>query len=220
MIKILLAIFQNYIAPVKNKFTAIYRNNTFGGRESVSGEGSNLIQTAVIRQELPKLLKELNVNILLDAPCGDLFWIKEITLPVHKYIGVDIVAELVENNNKLYCNQQRSFGIKNIMTDELPKADVILCRDCLVHLSFKQAFKILNNFKKSGSKYLLTTTFTDRDRNDDLGRGIWRTLNLQLTPFNFPQPIKLINEHCTESNGDFSDKCLGLWLLDDISISS
>ena len=35
-------------------------------------------------------------------------------------------------------------------------------------------------------------------------------------PFNFPKPAKLIDEKCTEANNQFTDKCLGLWLLDEI----
>jgi len=96
---------------------------------------------------------------------------------------------------------------------------LIFSRDCLVHLSYKDAIKIIHNFKKSGSKYLLTTTFTNREENIDLGDGFWRVLNLQKAPFNFPEPIKLINEKCTEENNMFVDKCLGLWLIDDLNIN-
>ena len=38
---------------------------------------------------------------------------------------------------------------------------MILCRDCLVHLTFDDARAALQNLRRSGSKYLLTTTFTD-----------------------------------------------------------
>ena len=76
--------------------------------------------------------------------------------------------------------------------------------------------KVIDNFMKSGSKYLLTTTFVNRTRNDDLGKGFWRTLNLEIAPFQFPMPIKILNEKCTEYGGAYSDKSLGLWVLKDI----
>ena len=104
----------------------------------------------------------------------------------------------------------------NLAESELPKVDLIFSRDCLVHLSFKDALKIIENFKRSGSKYLLTTTFKGRTKNEDLGTGFWRPLNKQLAPFNFPEPIHLINEGCSEEGNMFEDKCLGLWLLQDI----
>lgn len=198
------------------KFTDIYINNKFGGKESRSGEGSNLVQTGVIRQELPKLLDELGVKVFLDAPCGDLHWIKETPLNVEKYIGVDIVEALVEKNkNQFYNDHYREFYCLNLVENILPRADVILCRDCLVHLHYEDIRKIISNFKRSNSTYLLTTTYTHRDSNFDL-IGVWRPLNLQVAPFNFPQPLKLINEKCTEGRNQFTDKCLGLWLLKDL----
>jgi hypothetical protein len=39
---------------------------------------------------------------------------------------------------------------------------------------------------------------------------------MERAPFNFPRPIKLINEGCTEGNNLFTDKALGLWRLQDI----
>ncbi|MGO9950863.1 MAG: class I SAM-dependent methyltransferase [Dissulfurispiraceae bacterium] len=203
---------------LRNKFTDIYINNTFGGKESRSGEGSSFEQTAVIRQELVKLIEDLGVSIFLDAPCGDLYWIKETPLNVEKYIGIDIVEGLVEENkNKFRDDRFREFYCLNLVENILPRADLIFCRDCLVHLHYKDIKKVIFNLKKSQSTYLLTTTFTDRKKNIDLtGKNIWRPLNLQIAPFNFPPPLKLINERCTEANNQFTDKCLGLWRLEDI----
>ena len=43
---------------LKEKFTEVYEKNIFGGRVSRSGEGSDLVQTEVIRRELPKIVEE------------------------------------------------------------------------------------------------------------------------------------------------------------------
>ncbi len=201
---------------VKKRFTEIFRSNAFLGRESRSGEGSGLLQTSIIRQELPALLNNIGARTLLDAPCGDLFWISKMELNIENYIGIDIVHELIVENSRLHGDRRHLFFEKNIIDDELPSADVILCRDCLVHLTYAQCFKVINNFKKSGSTYLLTTTFVDRETNGDLATGLWRPLNLERQPFLFPKPLTVINENCTEDNGDYSDKSLGLWLLNDI----
>jgi hypothetical protein len=194
-------------------FTKIYTKNSWRDTKSRSGTGSNLRQTTYIRNAIPECLKSIGARSLLDAPCGDFFWMKEVVLPVELYVGVDIVPDLIVRNNKQYKTAQRSFLAADLASDQLPQADVILCRDCLVHLSYADAFKVLKNFKASGAKYLLTTTFTGRS-NRDIKTGQWRPLNVQQAPFNFPDPIMLINEHCTEKG--FGDKCLGLWLLADI----
>ncbi|MBB4522298.1 glycosyltransferase [Rhizobium leguminosarum] len=205
---------------LKHRFSEIYDKNIFGGRLSRSGEGSDLVQTAAIRRQIPQLVTELGVETFLDAPCGDWYWMQHTALGVKQYTGVDIVEALIEKNRSNFGNETTSFRYANLTTDALPKVDLIFSRDCLVHLSFDDAKRILANFKQSNSKYLLTTTFTDRSVNNNLvGKdSFWRPLNMLLPPFNFPPPLKLINEDCTEQRGQYADKCLGLWRLDDIEI--
>ena len=142
---------------------------------------------------------------------------RHVNLGVKKYTGVDIVAALIAEDQARYGSACREFQCQDLIRDPLPEADVILCRDCLVHLNFRDAKKVLENFKRSGSRYLLTTTFTGREANEDLtGSMVWRTLNLERAPFNLPPPLRLINENCTEGGGAFADKSLGLWRLDDL----
>ncbi|WP_132325117.1 MULTISPECIES: glycosyltransferase [Methylomonas] len=203
---------------LKEKFSKIYEENIFRGRASRSGEGADLEQTRIIRQEIPKLIRKFGIKTFLDAPCGDWYWMKEVELSVGQYIGVDIVEDIIAKNQYTFGTSQISFQCLNLTEDELPKSDLIFSRDCLVHLSFSDALKILANFKRSGAKYLLTTTFTDRAENEDLGDGFWRPLNKQRPPFNFPEPICLINEGCTECDNLYVDKSLGLWLLQDINL--
>jgi hypothetical protein len=202
---------------LKEKFSKIYVNNTFGGAKSQSGEGSDLVQTAQVRRMLPKVVQEYHIESFLDAPCGDYYWMRETKLDVKQYIGVDIVEALIAKNQRQFGDSSTTFKCLNLVEDELPKVDLVFCRDCLVHLTFQDIHKVITNFKKSGSRYLMTTTFTSRKSNSDLvGVDIWRPLNLRLPPFNFPVPIKIIEEQCTECNGQFADKHLGLWLLSDI----
>lgn len=217
MIKKLLNLFTKKYSGDKGHFTEIYRKNIWQGKHSKSGTGSNLAQTEVIRREIPKLLEEFGVEVFIDAPCGDFFWMNTVELNVRRYIGIDIVDDLIAQNNKKYANEQREFLCRDIINDKLPPSDLILSRDCLVHLTFEQALKAIKNFKKNGIKYLLCTTFVNRNKNDELAHKFaWRTLNMQLPPFNFPEPLKLINERCTEENGIYSDKSLGLWRIDDL----
>lgn len=195
-------------------FDEIYKNNGFAGTESLSGEGATLFQTRIIREEIPKLLAELEVKHLLDAPCGDWYWMRHVNLANISYTGGDIVQKIIEQNNIAYGNENCKFEYINIITGPIPKADVILCRDCLVHLNFIDGLAALEQFRQSGAKWLLTTTFTARDSNAELYEGdIWRPLNLEKPPYNLPKPERYINEGCTEFDGLFSDKCLALWRL-------
>jgi hypothetical protein len=73
--------------------------------------------------------------------------------------------------------------------------------------------RALANFKRSGARYLLATTFPTVQENSDTQNGVWRPLNLEKGPFHLPRPIALINEKCTEAQGRYQDKSLGLWVL-------
>lgn len=200
-------------------FTDIYKNNGFNGKDSLSGPGSDLEQTRIISKEIPILFKTLEASSILDIPCGDFHWMNTVNLIDINYTGADIVNDLIEKNTKLYGTDVLHFRKLDLLKDKIPKVDLIFTRDCLVHLSFKDIFCALNNICNSQSEYFLTTTFTGRINNSDIKTGQWRTLNLELAPFCLPKPLKIINEGCTENNGLYSDKALGLWKISDIKKS-
>lgn len=200
-------------------FRKIYQDNYWGNTDSRSGAGSDLSQTAEVRRSLPELIEALGIQTMLDIPCGDWHWMKELSLNVD-YVGADIVPELIQRNQSLYGNDRRRFTTLDLTADELPRVDLVFSRDVLVHLSVEDVFGALNNIRRSGSEYLLTTTFTERSANINIPTGHWRPLNLQKPPFNFPAPIRLINERCTEGDGSWGDKSLGLWRVCDIPASS
>ncbi|HEX7782829.1 MAG TPA: class I SAM-dependent methyltransferase [Sphingobium sp.] len=199
------------------RFQRIEEINLWGAETSVSGLGSEYPATQSVREALPALLTHLNVNTLLDAPCGDARWILSTALEVI-YIGVDIVPSLIESNRAVAKTipGRRNFSIANITIDPLPAADLILCRDCFVHLTFAHIFKAIANFRASGAQWLLTTTFPLWKSNGDCEDGDWRALNMERSPFHWPRPAMLINERCDEGNGGWNDKSLGLWKLADL----
>jgi SAM-dependent methyltransferase len=201
-------------APLQAIFERAYRQKIWGDTESVSGLGSGIARTAAFRDQIPLLLSELGVKSLLDAGCGDFNWMKEVELNTHEYIGIDIVPELIVQNRGRYGDHTRTFIHGDITCDELPRVDVILCRDCLVHFSFEDAWAALRNFKRSQSTYLLTTTFVNLPSNLDIETGEWRPTNLRLPPFQFPVPETLIDEKCLHTGGIYADKRLALWRLD------
>lgn len=158
-------------------------------------------------------MRKLNTRTLLDAPCGDFNWIAEAADSVERYVGMDVVPDLIEHNLRRYLTDRRSFALADITRDDLPAVDVILCRDCLVHFSAQDVWTTLANFRRSGSRYLLTTTFIERDTNGSIRTGSWQPLNLQAAPFHFPIPLDLVDERCTHTGGIYRDKRLALWEL-------
>jgi hypothetical protein len=204
-------------ASTEQIFTDIFRGNKFGGTLSVSGRGSDLEQTRVLIRDLPMLFRDYQVRSILDIPCGDFFWMQHVALEGIEYVGADIVGELVQKNRAKYQRDGIRFERLDLARDELPSADLVLCRDCLVHLSFAEVRRALRNVCASGARLLLTTTFPSRQTNGDIPGGGWRTLNLQRAPFDLPPPLQLINEGCTEGDGAYADKSLGLWRIQDVA---
>jgi hypothetical protein len=203
-----------YHAAIRDKspaevFDFIYQKKVWGDKESISGNGSSLEQTATISKEIPLLLRKHGIQSMLDLPCGDFHWMQHVDLEGIKYIGADIVAEIIDNNNRLYQSTNRSFVKADIITDVLPKADLVLCRDCFVHLRYDLIFKSIENLRNQGFKYLLTTSFTNKIANHDIQTGDWRPLNVEISPFSL-KILDSINENCTEGGIEFSDKSLVL----------
>jgi SAM-dependent methyltransferase len=198
------------------RFVRIYDTNLWGAA-STSGLGSEIDATAVVRAELPKLLERLGVASLLDAPCGDAGWINAADLRA-RVIGVDIVPALIEPlQARAAAGEIRGdYRLADITVDPLPRCDAILCRDCLVHLSFANIARAVANFRASGATWLMATTFPQWQVNRDCEDGDWRALNFERAPFGWGPPVELLNENCLEAGGGWRDKSLGVWRLSDI----
>jgi hypothetical protein len=198
-------------------FAEIHRTRAWGGSESVSGPGSGVARTASIRRALRELLVELDVRSLLDAPCGDCHWMKEVDLGGIDYVGVDVVREIVAANRRAWGEHpRRRFLHLDLTVDPLPRADVILCRDALVHFSFADIHRAFANLRRSGSRYLLTTSFVRMAANDDIATGSWRAINLERPPFGLPAPLRFIDERGPGYEPAQLDKILGLWRVADV----
>ena len=190
-------------------FTEIYQGETWrlGEEHSHSGTGSSLERTETLRMQLPGLIEELGVRTFFDAPCGDLFWFQHVALRngVH-YIGADIVEALIDTNAARFGNEAREFRVVDLCGDPLPAADLWMCRDCLIHLSYEDIERLLRNFVSSGIPWLLTTTYPAFEENRDILTGRFRPINLERQPFSLPPPERVLGD-AVEDEG----RVQGLW---------
>ena len=203
---------------MEEKFNNIYSQKKWiinKNVKSISGPGSDDEQTKKIIIEIPKLLEEYNIKSIFDCPCGDFNWMNRIVNNNNNYTGGDIVEKLIEENKNKYPNI--NFIKFDISKNDIKNSyDLIICRDLFVHFSYSDIKKTLSNIKKSNCKYILMTTFPNKT-NRDCKTSDWRPLNFQKEPFNFPEPLMIINEGCTEGELNFTDKSLGLWEIKNIN---
>ncbi len=205
---------------VKEVFTSIYSENTWGSHVSRSGPGSTEAQSANIVKMINELIDRQKIKSILDLPCGDFNWMKRVSLSDVDYVGGDIVEELIENNIKNFRKDNINFRHLDIINDDLPRADLIIVRDCFVHFSYQNILKSIENIKRSECKYILTTTFTKQRVNYDIVTGDWRPINLLHKPFNLPKPLVLTEEnYAGKFKKDYRGKSLALWEIADLKLS-
>ena len=178
---------------LKNKFTAIYQKTKAEDFESVSGEGSSLSYTSSLRKSLPIMFNQFEIKSIFDAPCGDFNWMRHvINGSEYTYVGADIVSKLIDSNNAQYANDHISFTQLDICKDPLVDADIMICRDCLFHLSYADIDDFIKNFIKSNIPLLLVTTHKNTDKyfkNRNIRSGDFRLFDLFSAPFNFPEKV-------------------------------
>ena len=181
----------------KDKFELIYKFNFWSSKESKSGLGSEKANTINIRKEIIKVINNNKIKTILDAPCGDFNWIKDILNDDLQYIGADIVKDLINKNLKDYKTKNINFSELDITIDNLPDADLMICRDCLIHLSFDSINSFFKNFLKSDIKYILMTSYKLKDEkkkiiNLDIPDGEYREIDLSEPPFSLSEPCQKI----------------------------
>ncbi len=196
-----------------DRFSKIYETGTWlNGRNSgsLSGSASEVLNTVKIREELPKILAQLEVTSLLDIGCGDWNWMRHIELPC-KYIGVDIVPSVIRHNAAEFGSSNRKFMVLDAVEKPLPDCDAILCREVLFHLSFSDGLSLIKNTVQSRARYLLATSDMDTAINTDIRTGDFRFLNLRIKPFSFPEPVMDIVD-----DGICKDRRVYVWRLEDL----
>ncbi|TCW77490.1 class I SAM-dependent methyltransferase [Burkholderia sp. SRS-46] len=185
-------------------FESVYKHNAWASGESRSGAGSELWYTKRLIEELPGALRKLDVSRVLDVPCGDFNWMKEVDLAGVEYIGGDIVPDLVEENTAKFGSKSRKFVVLDIVSDELPSADLLLVRDCFIHFSNDLVLKSLRNIVRSDIRYIGLSTVSDKHypdlANSDLERtqdGVnfeYRPIKFEAAPFSFPPPVMEVED--------------------------
>ncbi len=198
---------------LNDRFSEIYKTGVWlqnKEQKSLSGLGSEENATSNIIERLSDHLKSLNCQTLLDVGCGDFNWMSRVSMSEH-YIGVDIVDHVIEQNRHDYPEDNREFRVLDATKDPLPKADIIVCREVLFHLSFADAKRLVSNVKSSGAKYLIATSDRSIWFNADIRSGDFRLLNLNKRPFHFPTAIHIIRDDSVAE-----DRVLATWKVDEL----
>lgn len=190
-------------------FQGLYLDGGWSGTdgETVSGSGSTLEYTEGVRHFLPFVFETYDITSVVDAPCGDFHWFKEIPFQTLDYVGLDIVPELIESNRQNFEAENRRFHCADVTCDPLPAADAFLCRDLLLHIPFEDCWNVLRNAVSSEFEYIMISSYDVAKNTDVDGAFGYRPLNLQRPPFNLPAAEASIPDFIT----GFRTRHLLLW---------
>lgn len=173
-------------------FTQIYERGEWGKNalgEGCSGEGSSVCNAKPYMEFLQDFLQEYEIKSVVDVGCGDWEFSKYLDWSGIRYTGIDVVKSVIEKNSQNFGEPTVTFICADAAQLNLPKTDLLICKDVLQHLPLKDIFALCSQF--SNFKYCLITNdiinpFCLLQTNEELSQpGGCRTLDLTLPPFNF-----------------------------------
>lgn len=169
---------------MEDLFTKIYTSNSWGSQETPCGPGSTIEACASIIEKLPIWLDLHSVRSIIDLGCGDFHWMSHIDLEDIEYDGYDIVKEAVEAASK-HTASNIAFHHADVLQMQIPKADLILCKDVLIHLPDSDVLALLQAIRSSGSRLLASTTSHGWDNRFRGGMkpGEFCPIDLEAEPF-------------------------------------
>eukprot|EP00316_Scyphosphaera_apsteinii_P009637 CAMPEP_0119301296 /NCGR_PEP_ID=MMETSP1333-20130426/3091_1 /TAXON_ID=418940 /ORGANISM="Scyphosphaera apsteinii, Strain RCC1455" /LENGTH=246 /DNA_ID=CAMNT_0007303327 /DNA_START=26 /DNA_END=763 /DNA_ORIENTATION=+ len=207
-------------AAMQNRFEDVYKYGIWQhGDPSVpkSGTGSTLHRTKSVRASILEVMGMINATLIVDAPCGDVTWMRALFPEFAKrrirYIGLDIVrSEIGRLQAEFRGNPMVSFAVANIVTDRTPRADLIFSRQSLQHLQAEHNLRVLYQWSRSGSRYLMQTQYTLSDIVPDenynrLSYGAHSRIDFMKAPYNLTPPLSLYGD----SEGIDYHEDLALW---------
>ena len=137
--------------PYEKRFDTIYREKLWGvneENEGYSGGGSDLENVLSYYEYLIQFIKDHHIRSVVDLGCGDWTFSKWIDWTGIDYVGYDVVASVVEKNQQKYGSDNIRFVHANFLTEDLPEADLMICKHVLQHIPNRDVFTFLKQLPK------------------------------------------------------------------------
>jgi hypothetical protein len=196
---------------IQEQFQKIWGNGRWASQEGypLSGSGSSLAYTENLRKVLPEVIKRHKIKTVFDAPCGDWTWMSQTDLGKVRYVGADIVPEIVIGLRKAYPHSK--FIHIDLTKGRLPPFDLWLCRFCLNHLSTPDIVRVFRRLLKSEVRFVMFTSHPGATFRN-VKTGGFRMIDFRAQPFAFGEPIEIIEDWM-----DGFPRCqMLMWKLTDI----
>lgn len=175
-------------SPITEVFEKVYETGIWGvdeNQKGTSGSGSEPRNALPYINYLTKFLKEKNITSVVDAGCGDWQFSRNLDWTGISYTGIDASKTVVTTNLEKFAKDNINFIHANFIDMNLPKADLLILKDVLQHLSIANVHKAIKQFKKF--KYVIVVNDIDPNtqtsKNREIADGDYRTLDITAKPF-------------------------------------
>ncbi|MEN9343375.1 MAG: hypothetical protein RLZZ453_162 [Chlamydiota bacterium] len=170
---------------LESVFTNIYQCGGWGWNEEgvgFSGAGSTRLNATHYITFLEQFIKANHIKTVVDAGCGDWTFSKDVQWGDVQYLGVDVVKSVIDANIQKYATDKIRFEHFDMLRYALPAADLLICKDVLMHLSNRDIILFLKSIKQF-KHCLFTNNIGPENENQDIQRGEFRPLDLTAAPF-------------------------------------
>lgn len=128
-------------------FDKIYEYSYWG---KGSGGGSSPEATQPYKVFLEDFIRQHEIKSVVDLGCGDWQFSQFLDFGDATYIGIDASKRVIAHNQQSFSRPGVSFANLPKDCNDIPSADLLVCKDVLMHLSTKEVqdiVSILPNFK-------------------------------------------------------------------------
>jgi hypothetical protein len=146
--------------------------------ETACGGGSMLKNTENVRRVLPEWIRRYGIKTLADVGAGDLNWIAHVDLPCD-YRAYDVEP------------RKPSVTRLDVILEDVPLVDAILCRHVLNHIGFEQVVVALARMRRSCA-YLMATTKPGPAK--PVPSSHFADYDLEVEPFNLGTPLDAVED--------------------------
>jgi trans-aconitate methyltransferase len=148
---------------IKDHFTKIYDNNTWG---QGSGGGSLKRNTVIYNKLYQDFLEENEIKTIIDYGCGDWQSTQFLNFDDVTYLGIDCVDSVISNNINNYSKDNIKF---EVVKDNFYsyKADLLVVKDVLQHWTNDEVIDFLDKVLDNYEYILITNSSSQTHDNQD-----------------------------------------------------
>lgn len=163
-------------------FEQIYANDKW---TNGSGPGSFPQLNLVLLDFIAQFIAANNICRLVDVGCGDFQLWRNFNFSRCSYTGFDVVRSVIERNRHRFGSENIQFHEMPQNVSELPKADLYIIKDVLIHLSTTEARQLASSAcdRSRFALFVNNTIAGGGVYNSEIATGQFRPVDVSRPPF-------------------------------------